>query len=87
MREEVDRLKKALREHLGNQLEVVSTESLRRRIDELTEANNRYRGENVRLATQLDEIRAQLAVAEEDLAAARTSLRRMIRDHSSEIAT
>jgi hypothetical protein len=86
MRDEVDRLKQAQREHLGNQLEIVSTESLRRRIDELTEANNRYRSENVRLATELDEIRARLAVAEEDLAATRTSLRRMIRDHTSEIA-
>jgi hypothetical protein len=87
MREEVDRLKKAMREHLGNQLEVVSTESLRRRIDELTEANTRYRSENVLLTTELDEVRAQLAVAENDLAATRTSLRRMIRDHTSEIAT
>ena len=87
LREEVDRLKKALREQLGNQLEAVSTESLRQRNDELTEANDRYRSENVRLAIELDEVRTRLSVAEDDLAATRTSLRRMIRDQTSNIAT
>ena len=36
LRGEVDRLKKALREQLGTQLEAESAESLRRRIDELS---------------------------------------------------
>jgi hypothetical protein len=80
LREEVDRLKKALREQLGSQLEVVSTEVLRRRNDELTEANNRYRSENACLATELE-----LRTAEDDLAAARLSLRRMIRTQSADI--
>jgi hypothetical protein len=86
LRAEVDRLKTALREQLGTQLEVASTQSLRQRIDELTEARNRYCSENSRLAAELDEVRAQLTVADDDLVAARSSLRRMIRDQTCEIA-
>ena len=82
LRGEVDRLKNALRERLGAQLEAESAQSLRRRIDELTAANDRYRTENSRLATELDNARARLRTTEDDLGAARTSLRRMIRDHS-----
>ena len=87
LRSELDRVKKALRERLGTQLEATSVETLRRRIDELIAANNRYRSENIRLATELDGIRSQLRTAEDDLAATRTSLRRMIRNQTSEIAT
>ena len=87
LRSELDRVKKVLRERLGTQLEATSVETLRRRIDELIAANNRYRSENIRLATELDEIRSQLRTAEDDLAATQTSLRRMIRNQTSEIAT
>ena len=87
LRSELDRVKKALRERLGTQLEATSVETLRRRIEELIAANNRYRSENIRLATELDGIRSQLRTAEDDLAATRTSLRRMIRNQTSEIAT
>jgi hypothetical protein len=52
----------------------------------LNEANNRYRSENVRLATELEDIRAQLHIAEDDLAAARASLRRMIREQTTGIS-
>jgi hypothetical protein len=83
LREELDRHKKALRERLGSQLEAEPAESLRRRIDELAAANGRYRSENTRLATELDEART----AEDNLAATRASLRRMIRHQTSEIAT
>lgn len=85
LRVEVDRLKKALRERLGSQLEAVSAESLRRRIDELTAANERYRSDNSRLVTELNDVRAQLQNTEDDLAATRTSLRRMIRTQSAGI--
>jgi AAA domain/Family of unknown function (DUF6262) len=83
LRGEVDRLKKALRERLGTQLEASSVESLKRRVDELLAANDRYRSENSRLAAELDDAHTQLRAAEEDLAASRTSLRRMIRESSS----
>ena len=82
LRAEVDRLKKALQERLGTQLEAKSAESLRRRIDDLTAANDRYRSDNSRLVAELDDARSRLHLAEDDLGAARTSLRRMIRDHS-----
>jgi chromosome segregation ATPase len=82
LRNEINHLKKAMRERLGTQLEVVSTATLRQRIDELTEANNHYRSENVSLATERDEARARLRIVEDDLAAARASIRRMIREHS-----
>jgi uncharacterized protein DUF6262 len=85
LRGEVDRLKKALQERLGTQLEAVSAESLRRRIDQLVESSNRYRSENNRLAIELQDARAQLSTAEDELAAARTSLRRMIRTGSAAI--
>jgi chromosome segregation ATPase len=85
LRSEVDRLKKAVREQLGTQLELASTRSLQQRIDVLTEANQRYRNENSSLATALDELRAKLAAAEDDLAAARSSLRRMIRGTTVDI--
>jgi uncharacterized coiled-coil DUF342 family protein len=83
LRSEVDRLKRALQQRLGAQLEAESVESLRRRIDELVEANNRYRSENTCLATELDNVRAELTLAVDDLAAARSGLRRMIRESSS----
>jgi hypothetical protein len=84
LRTEVDRLKSALRERLGTQLEVASTHSLQRRIDELTQVNDRYRSENARLALDLDDTHKRLQMAEDDLGAVRTSLRRMIRDRSGE---
>lgn len=83
LRGEADRLKKALRERLGGQLEASSAESLKRRVDELLVANDRYRSENSRLVSELHEARRQLRASEEDLAASRTSLRRMIRESSS----
>jgi chromosome segregation ATPase len=82
LRAEVDRLKSALRERLGAQLEVASAESLRRRIDELTDAANRYRSENSSLVEQLAQTRSALREVEEELGASRTSLRRMIRETS-----
>jgi hypothetical protein len=85
LRGEIDRLKNALRERLGAQLEAESVESLRRRIDELIKANDRYRSENSRLTTELNDTRQQLRSTEDDLGAARTSLRRMIRERSAEV--
>jgi prefoldin subunit 5 len=76
-----------MREQLGARLETAAIESLRRRIDELTESNNRYCSETVRLATELNEVRGQLQIMEDDLAGARASIRRLIRAETSEVAT
>jgi hypothetical protein len=79
LRTEVERLRKALRQRLGEQLEQASVESLRRRIDELVASNDRYRSENVRLEAELLSSRQRLDDAEQEVAATRTSLRRMIK--------
>ncbi|MGW1761538.1 DUF6262 family protein [Streptomyces mirabilis] len=84
LREERDRLKAALQRSLGQQLDQAATKDLVARIDELTSHNHE-------LSTQLQQVRQdnsqlqqRLEEAEDDLAAARTSLRRMIRDESRE---
>lgn len=79
LRAEIDRLKTVLRERLGAQIETAASESLRQRVDELTEANQSYRRESLRLTTELDAARTQLRNTEDDLTAARTSIRRMMR--------
>ncbi|MFJ9822538.1 hypothetical protein ACIRU3_46535 [Streptomyces sp. NPDC101151] len=82
LREERDKLKAALQRSLGQQLDQAATKDLVARIDELTSHNHE-------LSTQLQQVRQdntqlsrRLEEAEDDLAAARTSLRRMIRDES-----
>lgn len=87
LRAEVARLKSLLRERLGQQLEAESSQSLRLRIDELTAANTRCRGENLQLTEELNAVRAQLLTTEDDLAAARTSLRRMIKNQTADLST
>ena len=85
LRAEVARLKTLLRERLGEQLEAESTQSLRHRVDELTAANTRYHSENLQLIQELNAVRAQLETAEDDLAATRSSLRRMIKNQTAEL--
>jgi hypothetical protein len=75
----------ALGKRLGERLEAESSQSLRRRVDELTAANTRYHSENLELNSQLDAGRAQLLDTEDDLAATRTGLRRMIKGQSQQI--
>lgn len=86
LREESDRLKQILRERLGEQLEIASSETLRQRVDTLTEANTRYGEENSQFRSELAQLRERLQSTEDDLAAARTSLRRMIRAQTDDIA-
>jgi SMC interacting uncharacterized protein involved in chromosome segregation len=86
LREEITRLKQALRGQLGEQLESQSNETLRQRIDQLTEANDRYGADNAELQAELAHAREQLQTTQDDLAAARTSLRRMIREQTLEIS-
>ncbi|MFF1946382.1 hypothetical protein ACFVWF_30100 [Rhodococcus qingshengii] len=86
LRQEIARLKTLLRERLGEQLEADSSHSLRQRIDELTDANVRYRNENLTLTSSNEDLTTQLCTREADLTATRTSLRRMIREQTSEIS-
>ena len=85
LRGELARLKHILRERLGEQLDATSSETLRQRVDHLTEATDRYRNENLQLRAELAQVRDQLGTAEDDVTAARESLRRMIREQTAGI--
>jgi chaperonin cofactor prefoldin len=75
-----------LRDNLGRQLDEQSVHHLRARIDELTVANETLQNQNRALTAERGELQAALHAAEDDLAAVRTSLRRMIREQTSELA-
>jgi hypothetical protein len=77
---EVARLKQALRGQLGEQLEAQANQTLRQRVDQLAEVNDRYQAENSQLRTELAQMRDELRITQDDLAAARTSIRRMMRN-------
>lgn len=79
LREEVDRLKAAVRRSLGQQIDQVGAADLGARVDELTAANQRLEGELAQEKARAEELQGRLTETEDDLAGARTSLRRMIR--------
>jgi uncharacterized protein YlxW (UPF0749 family) len=85
LRAEIARLKHALRNNLGRQLDEESTHHLRARIDELTAANEQIQNENSTLTAEREALQAALDATEEELAAARTSLRRMIREQTNQL--
>jgi outer membrane murein-binding lipoprotein Lpp len=85
LRAERDQLKAALRRQLGEQLDQLSHQSLIDRLDELTQHNQQLTAETERLRHGNATLRHQLQAAEEDLAAARTALRRMV--HQTNIAS
>ncbi len=82
LRAEVSRLKGLLRLQLGQDLEAQSTQTLKLRIDELTAANRRYSTDNSRLQHELDSATRRAETLENDLVAARSRLRHMIRDQN-----
>ncbi|WP_406102467.1 DUF6262 family protein [Streptomyces canus] len=86
LREEVDRLKAAVRRSLGQQIDQVGAADLGARVDELTAANQRLEGELAQEKARAEELQGRLTEAEDDLAGARTSLRRMIRSGNQEPA-
>lgn len=79
LRTERDKLKGALQRQLGQQLDQVAAGDLIARINELTQQNERLIAERDALERERSDLEARLAETEEDLGAARTSLRRMIR--------
>ncbi|GGP56298.1 DUF6262 family protein [Streptomyces sindenensis] len=79
LRAERDQLKAALQRQLGQQLDQVGTADLVARVDELTRQNDELVGKTARLRREKTELEESLRETEEDLAAARSSLRRMIR--------
>lgn len=83
LRAEVTRLKGLLRQQLGHELEAEASQTLKRRIDELTGANRRYSTENSHLQHALEVARAQGGALENDLTAARTRIRRLMRSRNT----
>lgn len=79
LRQERDRLREAVRQQLGQQLDQVSNRQLTDRITELTNANRRLEQD----LAQLQPFKERVEELEKDLVAARTSLRKMIRAENS----
>lgn len=68
--------------HLGQQVEQLGNHDLVDRINELTEENLRLSTAEREATTENTQVRQRVAELEDDLAAARTSLRRMIRNEN-----
>jgi hypothetical protein len=82
LRADRDKLRDAIRRQLGQQLDAISAKDLTTRLGELTRHNQQLADQASRAAADSHALRARVAELEADLAAARTSLRRMIRDEN-----
>ncbi|WP_236654826.1 DUF6262 family protein [Streptacidiphilus anmyonensis] len=82
LRNERDRLREAVRQQLGQQLDQVSNRHLVDRITELTEACRQLEQSRDQALAEAETLRGQVTTLDADLAATRTSLRRMIRDEN-----
>lgn len=80
LRAERDTLRSNLQHQLGRQLDALAHRELVSRIDELTRDNQRLADLNRQLTTDNQQLHQKVTDLEDDLAGARTSLRRMIRD-------
>ncbi|MFF0277844.1 DUF6262 family protein [Streptomyces sp. NPDC004330] len=82
LRDEKERMRQALRNQLGQQLDALGTKDLTERVDHLTRDNQRLQ-DALRQATEDNHaLHSQVTSLEADLGAARTSLRRMIREEN-----
>ena len=79
LREEVERLKAAVRRNLGQQLDQFGAADLGTRVDELTADNHRLQNELDKAQALVTDLTTQLNEAHDDLTAARTSIRQLIR--------
>jgi predicted RNase H-like nuclease (RuvC/YqgF family) len=82
LRQAKDRLQQALRYQLGRQLDDLTTPDLSARVEELTHRNQELLDQLQQAAAENTALQAQVTRLEDDLAAARTSLRRMIREEN-----
>jgi hypothetical protein len=82
LRAERDKLRDGIRRQLGQQLDAISAKDLTTRIGELTRHNQQLADQASQAVSDSQALRARIAELEADLAAARTSLRRMIRDEN-----
>ena len=79
LREDVDRLKTAVRRSLGKQLDQYGAADLDARVDELAVLNQRLQQDLETAQALIADLTGQLNEAHDDLAAARTSIRKLIR--------
>ncbi|MDN5919203.1 MAG: DUF6262 family protein [Pseudonocardia sp.] len=84
LRAERDQLREHLRRHLGRDLDALATADLHTRVDELGGHNQRLTDDLARAHADNQTLRARVTTLETELGAARTSLRRMIRDQNRE---
>lgn len=82
LRSERDRLQTALRHQLGQHLDAIHAPDSATRADELTALNHDLTRQLQEASAENATSRARINTLEEDLTAARTSLRRMIRDEN-----
>ncbi|KMO93814.1 hypothetical protein ACS04_32955 [Streptomyces roseus] len=82
LRTENDQLRRQARVHIGQQVEQLGNHDLVDRVNELTEENLRLSTAERQATTQNAELQQRVAELEDDLSAARTSLRRMIRSQN-----
>lgn len=83
LRQERDQVQTAVRHQLGRQLDALATHDLTTRIDELTHHNHQLADQLQQATEENTALHARTASLEQDLAAARTSLRRMIRTENT----
>lgn len=82
LRDERDRLREAVRQQLGQQLDQVSNRQLTDLISELTEQVRQLERSEAQARTEAEQLGSRVAELQADLAAARTSLRKMIRQQA-----
>ena len=70
---------------LGQQLDQVNLADLVARVDALAHENRQLASERQQARSESAALRSRVTELEEDVAAARTALRRMIREHSTDI--
>ncbi len=83
LRQEVESLKRTVRRSLGQQLDQFGAADLGTRVDELTAEHQRLQAERDEALAQVKDLTEQLSEAQDDLAAARTSIRQLIRTENT----
>ncbi|MGX1127819.1 chromosome segregation ATPase [Streptomyces glaucescens] len=82
LRSERERLQQAVRQKLGHQLDQLGAQDLATRVQELTQANTSLEARLQEATTAKGSLELRVVELEDELAAARTSLRRMMRDRN-----
>jgi chromosome segregation ATPase len=83
LRAERDQLREKVRSELGAQVEQLGRKSLTDRIDELTRHSQALAGQHQHAVAENETLRRRVSELEDELSAARTSLRRMIKETST----